>query len=235
MEVLAASDEASARQAAADESSVVVQKKAKALYEYISEAPNELTIKPGDIIWIIDDSPLEQWWEGYIEGRGRGFFPAQYCEILPDDGTRIAKKDKIQRSARKAKYASKKKKHSDTNSTESTTETKKDKKSKKDKVKRRKSGASVSEKIRTDASENAAQRESQKQNAATEANAKALAHAENEIASLKQKLEEAIASLATEREQRQLLEKELQETKSACEELRNKGKGVTHSDSNLFI
>ena len=48
------------------------------LYDYQANESDELTIKPGDVINIIDKYDVE-WWQGELNGTV-GIFPASYVE-----------------------------------------------------------------------------------------------------------------------------------------------------------
>jgi len=52
-----------------------------ALYDYVSQAPGDLTIKKGDEIIILEDSEAEGWWTGMI-GERKGLFPSTYIEVI---------------------------------------------------------------------------------------------------------------------------------------------------------
>jgi len=53
---------------------------ARADFEYTKQEESELTIKPGDIINLLDNSD-EQWWYGELNGTS-GYFPATYVAVL---------------------------------------------------------------------------------------------------------------------------------------------------------
>jgi hypothetical protein len=53
---------------------------ARADFEYTKQEDSELSIKPGDIINLLDNSD-EQWWYGEINGAS-GYFPATYASVL---------------------------------------------------------------------------------------------------------------------------------------------------------
>jgi len=59
------------------------QKKAKAIYAYQGDRPNDLSFRVGDIIDVISESSASgpDWWEGELNGR-RGPFPLNHVEIL---------------------------------------------------------------------------------------------------------------------------------------------------------
>ncbi|KAJ2993776.1 hypothetical protein HDV02_002083 [Globomyces sp. JEL0801] len=58
------------------------QKHVKALYEFVAESGNELTIRPGDII-IVTEEVDEGWWIGTIQGtNSSGMFPSNYTEVI---------------------------------------------------------------------------------------------------------------------------------------------------------
>ena len=51
-----------------------------ALWAFDAVEPTDLSIKPGDRIWVIDQQ--EQWWKGVLNGQ-TGIFPATYVEKVP--------------------------------------------------------------------------------------------------------------------------------------------------------
>jgi len=57
------------------------QKRAKALYPFNGQAPTELSLQPGDII-IISNNSHPDWWQGSANGRS-GTFPSNYVQLLP--------------------------------------------------------------------------------------------------------------------------------------------------------
>jgi len=57
-----------------------LQEEVKAIYEYKAKTDEELSIKPGDVITVVDKSD-PNWWKGEIlQGgvRKTGFFPVTY-------------------------------------------------------------------------------------------------------------------------------------------------------------
>jgi len=52
-----------------------------ALYDYVSQAPGDLTLKKGDEIVILKQSKAEGWWTGKI-GERTGLFPSTYIEVI---------------------------------------------------------------------------------------------------------------------------------------------------------
>ena len=73
----------------------------KALFDYDSHVPDDLTFHAGDIIKI-NKKVSEEWFEGEIHGRV-GMFPAAYVEILkdaPKEKTQTGKRLKFYRSSR---------------------------------------------------------------------------------------------------------------------------------------
>eukprot|EP01103_Thecamoeba_quadrilineata_P011496 TRINITY_DN275_c0_g1_i1.p1 TRINITY_DN275_c0_g1~~TRINITY_DN275_c0_g1_i1.p1 ORF type:complete len:336 (+),score=71.24 TRINITY_DN275_c0_g1_i1:67-1074(+) len=57
------------------------QKRARALYPFNAQQPNELSLKPGDIIFITNQAHPD-WWQGSLNG-AVGDFPSNYVEVLP--------------------------------------------------------------------------------------------------------------------------------------------------------
>ena len=54
---------------------------AHALYNYTARSDKELSFKRGDLLQVIEKTPDNYWWDGFIQGK-RGFIPAAYIEIL---------------------------------------------------------------------------------------------------------------------------------------------------------
>jgi len=55
---------------------------AQVLYEYIAQDGDQLTIKPGDIIEIVDDSPDLNGWALARRGNREGYVPAEYVRYI---------------------------------------------------------------------------------------------------------------------------------------------------------
>lgn len=54
----------------------------KALYDYTADDKTSLSFRQGDIIQVI--TTLESgWWDGIIGNNVRGWFPSNYCAIIP--------------------------------------------------------------------------------------------------------------------------------------------------------
>ena len=68
---------------------------ARALHDYTARSDKELSFKKGDLLQVIEKTPDNNWWDGFIQGR-RGFIPVAYIEILelnpasPDSTTTAA-------------------------------------------------------------------------------------------------------------------------------------------------
>lgn len=60
------------------------RKQVRALYDFNAENANELSIRKGDIITVLNEVD-KGWWEGELNDRPgtKGLFPANYCEVLP--------------------------------------------------------------------------------------------------------------------------------------------------------
>jgi hypothetical protein len=56
------------------------QLQAKAVYDYAAASPDEISIREGDIITVIDSSDPD-WWKGELKGQ-IGTFPANYVEKM---------------------------------------------------------------------------------------------------------------------------------------------------------
>ena len=68
---------------------------ARALHDYTARSDKELSFKRGDLLQVIEKTPDNNWWDGFIQGK-RGFIPVAYIEILelnpvsPDSTTTTA-------------------------------------------------------------------------------------------------------------------------------------------------
>lgn len=56
------------------------EKRAIALYDFAAEREEELSLKAGDVVVVIDDTDTEGWWEGVLGGVS-GFFPGSYVRL----------------------------------------------------------------------------------------------------------------------------------------------------------
>ena len=54
---------------------------ARALHDYTARSDKELSFKKGDLLQVIEKTPDNNWWDGFIQGK-RGFIPVAYIEIL---------------------------------------------------------------------------------------------------------------------------------------------------------
>ena len=54
---------------------------AQALHDYTARSDKELSFNRGDLLQVIEKTPDNNWWDGFI-GRKRGFIPVAYIEIL---------------------------------------------------------------------------------------------------------------------------------------------------------
>lgn len=54
---------------------------AQALHDYTARSDKELSFKRGDLLQVIEKTPDNNWWDGFIQGK-RGFIPVAYIEIL---------------------------------------------------------------------------------------------------------------------------------------------------------
>ena len=61
------------------------KRKAKILYDFIGESGDELTVREGDVVYIINDKKSKEWWmcESVDTGR-RGVVPSQFVEPVKD-------------------------------------------------------------------------------------------------------------------------------------------------------
>jgi len=55
--------------------------KVRALYDYVAQGDDEITIREGDIIYLIEKDPTG-WWEGELPNGKKGLFPGNYVEEL---------------------------------------------------------------------------------------------------------------------------------------------------------
>ncbi|XP_046392681.1 SH3 domain-containing kinase-binding protein 1 isoform X2 [Ischnura elegans] len=61
-------------------------------FDYAAQAPDELTLKKGDIITAIKTEPGNGWWEGSLKGR-RGLFPDNFVKVIKKDAPTESHKD----------------------------------------------------------------------------------------------------------------------------------------------
>ncbi|XP_067084103.1 sorting nexin-18a [Osmerus mordax] len=59
--------------------------KARALYDFNSENPGEISVKENEIVTLYSEQDIEGWLEGSNSKGERGLFPASYVEVLKDD------------------------------------------------------------------------------------------------------------------------------------------------------
>ncbi|XP_035592455.2 sorting nexin-18a [Oncorhynchus keta] len=59
--------------------------KARALYDFNSENPGEISVKENEIVTLYSEQDIEGWLEGSNSKGERGLFPASYVEILKND------------------------------------------------------------------------------------------------------------------------------------------------------
>lgn len=59
--------------------------RARALYDFNSENPGEVTVKENEILTVYSEKDIEGWFEGVNSKGERGLFPASYVEILRND------------------------------------------------------------------------------------------------------------------------------------------------------
>lgn len=64
------------------------KRQGKVLYDFIGESPDELTIKEGDLVYIIDNRKSRDWWLcELVSNHRRGVVPAQFVEPLSPAST----------------------------------------------------------------------------------------------------------------------------------------------------
>ena len=70
--------------------------RAKGMFPYEPENPDELKLVKGDIITILNkDGPdSEGWWEGEVNGKV-GMFPNNFVKLLPSEEEDTSVKDKV--------------------------------------------------------------------------------------------------------------------------------------------
>lgn len=56
-------------------------RKARAVYDFVTEDKTELPFRKGDIINILDMPPDNQWWKGELNGK-TGDLPSNYVELI---------------------------------------------------------------------------------------------------------------------------------------------------------
>lgn len=81
-----------------------VSKKVKANFSFDAEAPNELSIRTGDVIQVLEEVS-EGWWDGYVldesgaKSSQTGLFPANYCSPFVSESTVTCRTTSPRRSA----------------------------------------------------------------------------------------------------------------------------------------
>ena len=53
-------------------------------FNFIAQAPGELTVHVGDVITVTDSSDFD-WWVGHLPNGRHGLFPSNCCSIEADD------------------------------------------------------------------------------------------------------------------------------------------------------
>lgn len=61
--------------------------RARALYDFNSENPGEVSLKENEIVTLHSDQDIDGWFEGENSKAERGLFPASYVEILKNNAT----------------------------------------------------------------------------------------------------------------------------------------------------
>ena len=59
--------------------------KARALYDFNSENPGEISVKENEIVTLFSEQDIEGWFEGANSKGDKGLFPASYVEIVKND------------------------------------------------------------------------------------------------------------------------------------------------------
>jgi len=54
----------------------------RAIYSYLAQGPDELSLREGDIIVLSGKTAEDGWWEGYDSQGQKGIFPSNYVEIV---------------------------------------------------------------------------------------------------------------------------------------------------------
>ncbi|KAG8822069.1 hypothetical protein FRC17_009663, partial [Serendipita sp. 399] len=64
----------------------ILKERVRALWDFVSAAPEDLSFKSGDIIQVYGPSSSSTWWwHGLIQGKGIGTFPYNFVEPLEDE------------------------------------------------------------------------------------------------------------------------------------------------------
>ena len=74
----------------------VPARKVVAVYDYVSQTPEELALRTGDLIEIEDDRSNPEWWKGRDEEGNSGFFPSAFCETFMLDEDLDARQDEME-------------------------------------------------------------------------------------------------------------------------------------------
>ncbi|KAF7662578.1 hypothetical protein LDENG_00232090 [Lucifuga dentata] len=61
--------------------------RARALYDFSSENPGEVSVKENEIVTLYSEQDIDGWFEGANSKGERGLFPASYVEILRNDAS----------------------------------------------------------------------------------------------------------------------------------------------------
>lgn len=55
------------------------------MYDYRAEGPEELPLRTGELVVVLDDRSNRDWWRGRDERGDEGWLPASFVETLVDD------------------------------------------------------------------------------------------------------------------------------------------------------
>lgn len=59
--------------------------RARALYDYEATNSNEMGLREGDVVAVLGKSD-SGWWDCLCENGQRGWFPSNYCAVVPGTG-----------------------------------------------------------------------------------------------------------------------------------------------------
>ncbi|XP_017563754.1 SH3 domain-containing protein 21 isoform X2 [Pygocentrus nattereri] len=95
-----------------------VKEYCQVMFDYAAYAEDELDLKKGDIVTIINKvTEDEGWWQGELNGR-RGFFPDNFVMVIPKDAVQLGDKNQLPLRRGSQKQSVKEASGMDKNSTE---------------------------------------------------------------------------------------------------------------------
>ncbi|XP_038078093.1 SH3 domain-containing kinase-binding protein 1-like isoform X3 [Patiria miniata] len=91
-----------AKPAEEEEYEEIVKERAKVTYPYEAQHADELELKDGDVVTVLDKQAGDSgWWYGEVDGR-KGLFPDNFVKMLPPEKEKVKKKSPAPLPARPA-------------------------------------------------------------------------------------------------------------------------------------